>query len=74
MRYFQPLWFEELAGWILWFVIFNVMLNMRPGLMAGALVIRSLKKVFSLLGNGLLSGAVLLWQGILKKCSPQSTA
>lgn len=67
MRYFQPLWFEELAGWILWFVIFNVLLNMRPGLMAGALIIRSLKKVFSLLGNGLLSGAVLLWQGILKK-------
>ncbi len=67
MRYFQPLWFEEIAGWILWFVIFNVLLNMRPGLMAGALIIRSLKKVFSHLGNGLLSGAVLLWQGILKK-------
>ncbi len=67
MRYFQPLWFEELAGWILWFVIFNVLLNMRPGLMAGALIIRSLKKAFSHLGNGLLGGAILLWQGFLKK-------
>ena len=67
MRLVQPLWFEELAGWILWFALFNVLLNTRPGLMAGALVARSVRRLVASMGNGLISGAVLIWQNILKR-------
>lgn len=67
MRWVQPFWFEEAAGWILWFALFNVVLNTRPGLMAGALVSRSVRRFVGSLGNGLISGAVLIWQNILRR-------
>lgn len=67
MRLVQPLWFEEVAGWVLWFALFNVVLNTRPGLMAGALVSRSVRRFIGSLSNGLISGAVLIWQNILKR-------
>ena len=67
MRLAQPLWFEEVAGWVLWFALFNVVLNTRPGLMAGALAARSARRLVASLGNGLISGAVLIWQNILKR-------
>ena len=67
MRQVQPLWFQEAAGWIIWFALFNIILNTRPGLLAGALVARSTRRLIANLGNGLISGAVLIWQNILRR-------
>jgi len=67
LRAIESSWFQEWAGWFLWFLVFNLALNSRPGMLASALAWRSLRGFLSALGNGVIGGVVLIWQGILKR-------
>jgi len=67
LRLLQPSWFAEVAGWVLWFGVFNLLLNSRPGLLASALITRSFRNLIRAVGNGVIGGIVLIWQNILKK-------